>query len=100
MNTLPQYLRLKNDLRDFTESTKGYKAGKLGPYSRSQVLDLTVVLKLRLLSQLSFVINPYSQRVTLAGTLVLSFSTPINPMLSASQSKFSIHYICIKVRTM
>ena len=30
----------------------------------SQVLGLNVVLKLRLLSQLSFVLKPYSQRVT------------------------------------
>ena len=30
----------------------------------SQVLDLNVVLKLRLLSQLSFVLNPYSQKAT------------------------------------
>ena len=30
----------------------------------SQVLGLNVVLRLRLLSQLSFVLNPYSQRVT------------------------------------
>ena len=31
---------------------------------RSQVLCLNPVLKLRLLSQLSFVVKPYSQRVT------------------------------------
>ena len=30
----------------------------------SQVLGLNVVLKLRLLSQLSFVLNPYSQKGT------------------------------------
>ena len=30
----------------------------------SQVLGLNVVLNLRLLSQLSFVLKPYSQRVT------------------------------------
>ena len=30
----------------------------------SQVLGLNVVLKLRLLSQLSFVLKPYSERVT------------------------------------
>ena len=30
----------------------------------SQVLGLNLVLKLRLLSQLSFVLKPYSQRVT------------------------------------
>ena len=30
----------------------------------SQVIGLNVVLKLRLLSQLSFVLKPYSQRVT------------------------------------
>ena len=36
--------------------TKGFRL--------SQVLGLNVVLKLRLLSQLSFVLNPYSQKGT------------------------------------
>ena len=46
----------------------------------SQVLSLNVVLKLRLLSQLSFVLYPYSQKGTL-----------LSPRLSNNHSGFMCH---------
>ena len=46
----------------------------------SQVLGLNPVLKLRLLSQLSFVLKPYSQRVT-----------KLSPRLSINHSGFLCH---------
>ena len=54
----------------------------------SRVLGLTVGSELRLLFQLSFALNLYSQKVT----FVLSFKTTTNKTISASQSRCSLQY--------
>ena len=56
-------------LENNSDSDSELEANQPGPVFTkglrlSQVLGLNVVLKLRLLSQLSFVLKPYSQRVT------------------------------------
>ena len=54
----------------------------------SQVLGLNPVLKSRLLSQLSFVLKPYSQRVTY-----------LSPRLSNNRSGFLCHVTFFSIQT-
>ena len=65
---LLRFLVISLDVKEFT-SFMTYRIQHSGAVFTkglrlSQVLGLNLVLKLRLLSQLSFVLKPYSQRVT------------------------------------